>query len=375
MTCSGFAPCWKVPSTANFSAPDGWPFPSWMNMDEAKRRVNDPEWGLTFKLLLDLDGFMKWYLHGEDDFPRYPIFRCTVSGITFRLVLGSAASANRHGNGYAIAIDAGTGLQLYNAVVRLLVHPNTLRSHRLVPGNLLPGRLTLPLLTDNGAVLKFGTQPSHAAPPNDPKLLNAFRAICTFAHYFLFLHELAHLIGGHVERNSEIIREGKSLSGTERQKFMEEHRFPLEFLADSYSVAMATNLINSLVAKGRPPSDLSARAEILDHLIYWGFAVAVVFLLLETLSEPGAIKTYPSASERALYSRTFALAHADGRPVGFTHVPATDGFAAISTGYGEAFSAWDALGWARSKTAPTDSEALARTVNAEHAKCARPPCV
>jgi hypothetical protein len=345
-----------------------------MNMDQARARLSDPEWGLTFKFLLDLDGFMKWYLHGDDDFPRFPVFRCIVSGITFRLAIGSAASANNHGRGYAIAIDSGTGLQVYNAVVRLLAHPDTLRSHRSVPGRPLAGRLALPLLTSEGAILKFGPEGSDAIPPNDPKLLNGFKAICTYAHYFLFLHELAHVFDGHVERGAEIVREGQLLRPSQRQEFMEAHRFPLEFLADAYSVSLATNLLSTLVAGRRPPSDRSAQSEVLDHLAYWGFAVAVVFLLFETLSVPGA-GTYPAASERAFYSRNFALAKSDGVPLGFTHVPAAEGFAAISRGYEEAFNAWDALGWYRKNTLPTDSQALAGTVNAEERKCARPPCM
>ena len=344
-------------------------------MDEARQRLSDPEWGLTFKLLLDLDGFMKWYLHGEDDFPRFPVFRCIVSGITFRLAIGAGASANHHGRGYAIAIDAGTGLQVYNAVVSLLSHPDTLRSHRTVPGRPLAGRLALQLLTSEGAILKFGPQRGQAIPPNDPKLLNGFKAICTFAHYFLFLHELAHVIGGHVERGAELVRESHSLRPSQRQEFMETHRFPLEFLADAYSVSLATNLVNTLVAGVRTPSDRSARSDVLDHLVYWGFAVAVVFLLFETLSVTGAEKTYPTASERAFYSRYFALAKSDGVPLGFSHVPTAEGFAAISRGYEEALTAWDALGWERKNIVPTDSQAMAGRVNAEMSKCARPPCI
>jgi len=348
-----------------------------MGMDGVRSRLSDPEWGLTFKLLLDLDTFMKWYLHGDDDFPRFPVFRCIVSGITFRLAIGAAASANRHGKGYGIAIDAGTGLQVYNTVVRLLAHPDTLRSHRSAPGRPLASRLALPLLTDKGAVLKFGSEPCDVIPPNDPKLLNGFRAICTFAHYFLFLHELAHVIDGHVERGAEIVLESQSLKPSERQEFMESHRFPLEFLADAYSVLMATNLVNTLVAGKRPPSDCSAKSDVLEHLVYWGFAVAVVFLLFETLSVPGAERTYPTASERAFYSRNFALARSAGEPIGFTHVPAAEGFAAISRGYEEAFSAWDGLGWERKIISPTDSRILfrTRTVNAEESKCVRPPCM
>jgi hypothetical protein len=83
--------------------------------------------------------------------PRLPIYRCTVAGLIFNLTLGSSAAINRHGKGYAIAVNSGSALQLFNALQRLVAYPDTLRSHRSAPGKPLAGRLGLPLLTGSVA--------------------------------------------------------------------------------------------------------------------------------------------------------------------------------------------------------------------------------
>ena len=375
MRCDGAAPCWRLPERDSVSAPDGWPFPTWMDMDGARRRMSDPEWGLTFKLVTDLDTFMRGYLHGSDEMPRFPLFRCIVSGVTFRMAMGSAAAANRHGKGYAIAIEAGSGLQIYQAVIRLIAHPNTLRNFRSFPGPPMPKGVALPLLSDKGARLLFGANAGTVTPPKDPKLINGFRAICTFAHYFLFLHEVAHIFCGHVERSAEINRELQVLRPEERPQFVRAHRFPLEFLADAWSVLFATNYINTVVAGRRPPSDSTARAEILEHLVFWGFGIAVTFLLFETLSVSEDERRYPTAAERSFYSRNSALTQSDGSPIGFTHVSAQEGFTAIGLGYEEALTAWDNLGWERNRSIPQNFEEFAQIVNLEANKCIRPACV
>ena len=53
MACGGIPPCWSTPQSSNLKAPDGWPFPSWMSSEELQKRTSDPEWGLTFKALLE----------------------------------------------------------------------------------------------------------------------------------------------------------------------------------------------------------------------------------------------------------------------------------------------------------------------------------
>jgi hypothetical protein len=275
-------------------------------------------------------------------------------------------------------VNSGSALQLFNALQRLVAYPDTLRSHRSAPGKPLAGRLGLPLLTGvgGGVVFKFGPNSTAPALPNDPILLNAFRAIYTFAHYFLFLHELAHVYSGHVERSAEIVRESHTMKPAERPLFIEAHRFPLEFLADSYSVLMSTGLIETVVQGQRDPADRLVQSDILNHLVYWGFAVAFVFLLFEARSFAGHEETYPSAADRAFFSRTYSLDRAGVPIIGSKNISAENKFAAISQGYDEAMSAWEALGWQRQQGLPKSNQtALAARANEEAARCKRPPCM
>jgi hypothetical protein len=177
-----------------------------MNILEAKRHAK--ELGeKNVSTWVGLKEFMDGYLRGSGPAP-YPIYKCIAAGITMKLQLGSHAAIAGSGKGYAIAIDAGSTLQLYNTLIRLFAHPGTLKRFRSKPAPPMRKPLALPLMRAEGGVeLMFGGNSASPEAPLDPKLQHYMGGVFTFTHYFLFLHELCHIIGGHVEYSMEIRRE------------------------------------------------------------------------------------------------------------------------------------------------------------------------
>jgi len=317
--------------------------------------------------------FMEWFLHGVDSFPRRPIFGCIIAGLTMDLRLSASACIAKGGKGFAIAISAGSPLQVYNALIRLLTVPHVLTRYRSVPPVPLDRPPALPLLTGDGGVkVLFGNEPSGFAVLPDPTLQTALGKILTLTMQFLFLHELSHVLVGHVHASAEIRRDSHRLSAEERQAFLDKRLLPLEFLADNRARLLLSAFLNSGVAGARRYPDTSIAPDVLEHLHLLGFGLGVLFLLLEV--SPFSGMTHPSAIERAYCLRAYTASDPHGQQIGFEHVAPEEGYCEIDRGFDAAIEAWDALGWGRSSL-PVDGCTLIDRINSVEQTVQVPPCM
>lgn len=217
----------------------------------------------------------------------------------------------------------------------------------------------------------FGDNPALPETPLDPKLQHYMGGVFTFTHYFLFLHELCHVIGGHVEHSAEIRRESHAIPRDQREAFLKEHLEPLEFIADGVSHLLVGALVNTLAAGSRRKPDPSIKTDVLDWLTLTGFGIGTLFLLLETFDIAGG--PHPPAAQRATFLRAYSIGP-KGRQPGFEHVSFEDGTMAIDSGFQEAIAAWDALGWKRER-ATSCSPDLVERVKLTESKLTKPNCL
>ncbi len=210
------------------------------------------------------------------------------------------------------------------------------------------------------------------AAPSDPKLLGAFGKILTLSMHFLFLHELSHILVGHVEATATRRRESHGLPAEARQAFLHERLLPLEFMADGRARLLSAALLNSVVAGARRAPDPSIRPDVVEHLYFLGFGMGVLFLLLEV--SPSSGRTHPRAIERAYCLRAYTGTDTEGKNLGFEHVGTDEGYRAIDRGFEDATKAWDAVGWGRQRSL-TDTGQLLKRMNDVETGISNPPCV
>ncbi|MCW6511468.1 hypothetical protein [Lichenifustis flavocetrariae] len=330
-----------------------------------------------------LSRFMEQHLHGTDDMARLTLYGCISAGLKMKLQLGSHAAIGRDGKGYAIAVDPGTTIQLNYVLTRLCAHPDALAKFRSKPGSLarfrgklgprLTGSLSLPRLMNGRVELLFGGSPEAPSLPPDPKLRHHLGGIVLFTLQFMFLHELAHVTSGHVERSAQLRRESHALPRAQREVFLREHLEPLEHLADSISMLHLGALINVYAAGARRQPDPTIRGDVLDWLRLAGFGLGALFLLLETFDGEGGY--HPTADTRAIFLRAYATTPKT-MPPGFEHVSFDEGTDALELGYRDAIAAWDALGWQRNKATWSTmlGEQLLAKVERAQAQVTPPPC-
>ncbi len=365
-------PCVQRPASGWDRTPEAWPYPTWMDSKTLAHLAREGDFNA--RTWQGMKEFMEWFLHGADSFPRRPIFGCIVAGLTMSLKLGASACVGKGGCGYAIAIEAGSPLQVYNALIRLLAVPEVLSQYRSQPARSLSQRLALPILTGEGNCdVLFGESAEAPAAPSDPKLLGALGKILTLSMHFLFLHELSHVLVGHVEGSADIRRESHGVPAQARQAFLLERLLPLEFMADCRARLLSAALLNSVVAGARRPPDPSIRPDIVEHFYFLGFGMGVLFLLLEVSRYSG--RTHPPAVERAYCLRAYTGADPEGKILGFEHIPTDEGYRAIDRGFEDATKAWDALGWGRQRSLPTDGGQLLKRMNDAERTIRNPPCV
>ena len=129
--------------------------------------------------------------------------------------------------------------------------------------------------------------------------------------------------------------------------------------------------MNTLAAGPRRAPDPSIKPHVLASLTLTGFGIGTLFLLLEAFDAGGGY--HPPAAERAIFLRAYA-ATPRSMPAGFEHASFEDGTGAIETGFREAMTAWDGLGWKRKQAnwSAAEGESLVRRVNSASSRLTKP---
>jgi hypothetical protein len=262
-----------------------------------------------------------------------PSFFSEISwGMTGDVGLNSEAKATLTGK-YAIALDAGAPIQLWDTFCRLLANPSVLSDIGEAPRE--------PFVPQ--ALMKFHpvwdprrAEAIRAGSTKQAPLGNELRVDCLgfLIHkslQFMYLHELAHILEGHVDYLAfQLANSVDELRG-------------LEYRADARAAILAL-FLESL--RGKPKDD--------DHLVLkeqfrlWGFAICTWFLLVEAFDQAASSggtpfsSRYPVASVRSfLVNGTVA-----GSPPTYNNTFKRDKvLAAVTRGFEEAHKAWEDMGW------------------------------
>jgi hypothetical protein len=357
-----------VESMQDQNAPDkpphGWPW-TWINpraITTASGVSEDVV--LAMALFDDILGVMSSLL--EQHQVRSPIYKYIIPGLTSYGWFGGSAGYLEDKSGYAVAVEAGSSLQIFFALVRLMAGPSTFPSLKSVRQVELVEPVGLPLLPRPGEKEFRWIGHSNLKSPNllqDRKLNLNLRILHSHALTYLFLHEISHVVQGHLEYCSKAKRRALQLPPNEYETFMKHEIQPLEFLADQHALGFGALQIVSAIWGG--PDFAEKHASAIEHLTLFGTAAGIVSLLFEQYS--GQSYSHPPASHRAMYIQ--AAGHIKIPDLDLSHDEIRR---ALDDGLNQATHAWDALGWPRSRNLPDDVDAFIDRIWKVDSQCIRP---
>jgi hypothetical protein len=344
--------------------PRGWPW-SWFNPRRITTASGVPE-GVVLAMALfeDILNVMSRLLKQHQN--RSPIYKHITPGLTDYGWFGGSAGYLEDEAGYAVAVESGSSLQVHFALARLMAEPSTFPSLKSVRQADLARPLGLPLLSRPGeAEFRSIGHPNLKSPSlgEDPKLHGNLRIMHSHALTYLFLHEISHVVQGHIEYCSDAKYRALQVPPGEYEDFMKNEIQPLEFLADQHALGFgAVQIITSVWGN---PALTQKRASAIEHLTLYGIAAGIVSLLFEQYS--GQSYSHPPASHRAMYIR--ASGHMKIPDLDLSRDEIRQ---ALHAGMEQAIHAWDALGWPRSQDLPGDVDTFLDRIWKIDSRCIRP---
>jgi hypothetical protein len=314
------------------------------------------------KMLAEAEQVLTNVLHNARRFS--PVANYITTGLTDYGWFGGSAGYMKERAGYAVGVESGSSLQVLFVLFRLAREPSTFTAFKSVQQPPIKKALGLPVVIKNVSIGAVGN--ANTKSPNlrsDPKLYGCLQLLHSHALTYLFLHEIAHVLQGHIEFCREAKHKALQMPPAEREEYLHKELRPLEFLADRGALNMGTFLI--LNAIGGDSQIQNKRETALEHLTLWGIAAGVVSLLYEHFSSPS--DPHPPAVHRALFIR--AASHID---IPDFWLSADEIQKAINAGVDEATHGWDALGWPRDRQLPDDTEAFLAPIWDIDSRCKRP---
>ncbi|WP_426611290.1 hypothetical protein [Bradyrhizobium sp. McL0616] len=344
--------------------PRGWPW-SWVDPRQYCNNPNMPNGMVAAsKILADILPIMRGLLSLEEE--AFPICKYVFPGLTNYGGFGGSASYLSDRSGYAVAVEASSSIQILLALFRLMAEPSTFTSLKSVRQLELKVPLGLPLLPKGGGS-EFGWigHQNIKAPAlaEDSKLMGNLRLLHSHALTYLFLHEIAHVIEGHIEFCRETKYKALQMRRQKREEFLGKELQPLEFLADQRALYLgALHILHSLWEN---PSIERKHEAAIEHLTLFGIAVGIVSLLYEHYS--GHSYSHPPASHRALYIQ--AAVHIDLPQFKLSDAEIQS---ALNDGIEQASHGWDSLGWPRNQDLPNDVDSFLAPLMDVSSRCVRP---
>lgn len=293
-------------------APEGWPFESWIDIDELKEHSS--------ALGLPIDQLTTRYLSGplgeffDNVWPGKPESDRFLRGLTDNAVLGARVARAKPPAKYAVALEAGSWLQLLLVLTRILTDPRNLPDQADKPLPSLNERYALILLSHQELVPRFGGKETSPNVDLGSKRNTCLNQIAFYGGMFLTLHEAGHIADRHLDYWLEL----KTKSDLESAN----HRTSMEYLADKWALTAGTTLLRHYDA---------------EHYTLFGFAVAISLLVIDQLrpNTPRAGDLYPMASDRLLLMEAVASAASKREPKN----------GQLVEGIREARASWLRMGW------------------------------
>lgn len=247
-----------------------------------------------------------------------------------------------------------------------MADPSTFTSLKSIRQPALAQPLGLPLLPRRGeSEFRWIGHPNIRAPTltDDPELSLNLRLLHSYALTYLFLHEIGHVVEGHIEFCREAKSRALQMQRYEREEFLRNELQPLEFLADQHALyAGALHILRYVWAT---PSIKRKRKSGVKHLTLYGIAAGIVSLIFEHYW--GHSYSHPPASHRALYIR--AAVHID---IPEFELSEDEIQKALNDGIEQAALGWDALGWPRSQDVPRNIEGFLAPLRDVSSRCVSP---
>jgi hypothetical protein len=293
-----------------------------------------------------------------------PVANYITMGLTSYGWFGGSAGSMKERAGYAVAVESGSSLQILFALLRLAREPSTFAAFKSVQQPPIEKAFGLPVVTKNMSFAAVGN--ANTSSPTlrpDRKLYGCIRLLHSHALTYLFLHEIAHVLQGHIEFCWRAKHKALQIPRVEREEFLCNELRPLEFLADRGALNIGILLILGGIASDTQIQNRLDAAR--EHLTLWEIAVGVVSLLYEHFSSEG--DPHPPATHRTLFIQ--AAVHAQFS--GFQLAPA-EMQKAINAGIEEVTRGWDALGWPRDRRVPNDVDAFLAPIWDVDSRCERP---
>ncbi|MET4348986.1 hypothetical protein ABIC08_008464 [Bradyrhizobium sp. RT9b] len=343
--------------------PRGWPW-SWIDPTQYSRLPEMPE-GLAAasKLLGDVAPIMKTLLKRDEKV--FPICKYVSPGLTNYGWFGGSAGYLTDRTGYAVAVEASSSLQILFVLFRLMAEPSSFTSLKSVRQPKLKRPIGLPLLPKGGGPeLRWIGNENIEAPAlaEDSKLMGHLRLLHSHALTYLFLHEIAHVIEGHIEFCRETKLKAARMRRQEHEEFLGKELRPLEFLADQRGLYLAAlHILRGLWAN---PSIKRKKEAAIEHLTLFGIATGIVSLVFERFSGD---YSHPPASHRALYLRVGVHINLPAFDLSDVEIRS-----ALNEGMQQASDAWDLLGWPRSRDVPEDIDRFLAPLIDVESRCVRP---
>lgn len=251
-----------------------------------------------------------------------------------------------------------------------MAEPSTFISLKSVRQSELKSPIGLPILAvnDNSTEFHWIGHSNTKAPEltADPRLFGNLRLLHSHALTLLFLHEISHIIDGHIEFCRDAKLKARTMRRGVRKQFLARELQPLEFLADQRALSLASaHILASLEASLDDLPIERKRAAAIEHLTMFGMAAGIVSLLYEHYSNH--VYSHPPASHRALYLQ--ASVHIEAPTF---ELVSNDVQSALNDGISQSACGWDALGWPRNRELPDNVDLFLAPLMNVSSRC-KPP--
>ncbi len=318
--------------STNAKQPPGWPWENnWLEL------ASVPEPFRTF--LQQVQEFAESLILGTPVWDPPPKLAQSIYGMTADFELYSEAKRTSLGS-YAIAMDGGAPIQLWDTFQRMLSNPEVLpdigeapQDYFGKPALMLFGPITF---AEGVKALKEGDE--NQPPLGDAERTSVLKLLIHRSLQFMYLHEVCHIFEGHCDYLKTSFTVPKRI------------RRAFEHIADAKATGFAL-LFESLASRVQGTQFPRLKT---DGYRLWGFSIATWYHLVEAVEDQAGVGTersYPRATLRSVIANASPL----GGPVDYVTNTRQEVFAQISRGFNEAHDAWAAMGWGK-RTELTDDE-------------------
>jgi hypothetical protein len=263
--------------------PESWPFESWLDLDRVESHPTTAQMGAVYRYIHHemMERFFRFV------WPRSPYNKKIVCGFTAELAFGAQASITKPPTKFAVCVHGLTWPQCFSTLERLFASAQTFPDYGVESLERKPRRYALALFRPSGPTFSFEGEDTGPPPLTDEIRRRCLYRTLIYIVTFVILHEIAHVICGHL---AHLEISGRRADGDRREELL-----AVEHAADAWALTNGLSLVS--LQTDQAPADAF-------HI--FGFAVAVFCLLLEQIypeADAGDLQTHPRAAHRLFFCK------------------------------------------------------------------------